>query len=177
MGKVLRTSLSANQVKARRQAIGRFLIEVVHYLAQPAADSISNHRRPHLSRYCVRHLGRAERGVGQKPDPEQLVVRANTIGTQPSERCTSSKPIDQADSLLRPRRRRALMIARPLLVIIRCRNPWRRARRCTFGWYVRFTTSSKAGVPSARGRLTSASRLPAYPLRYGFPRHHDNQLT
>lgn len=57
------------------------------------------------------------------PDPERPVLRANSIGTQPSERRSSPKPLDQADSLLRPRRRRALMIARPLLVVIRCRNP------------------------------------------------------
>ncbi len=57
------------------------------------------------------------------PHPEQSIFRANSIGTQPSERRASPKPLDQADSLLRPRRRRALMIARPLLVVIRCRNP------------------------------------------------------
>lgn len=113
--------------------MGSFSVKVLHDLPQAAADLVSHYRSSHLSRQGIRHLGRSERGIGQEPDPEQLMVSANTIGTQPRERRASSKPLDQADSLLRPRRRRALIIARPLLVIIRCRNPWRRARRSTFG--------------------------------------------
>lgn len=47
-------------------------------------------------------------------------------------------------SFLRPSRRRLLMIARPSLVAIRARKPWRRARTSWDGWYVRFMTSNRA---------------------------------
>jgi hypothetical protein len=48
-------------------------------------------------------------------------------------------PPDQADRRARPFRRRACRMARPARVDIRCRNPWRRARRRLFGWNGRFT--------------------------------------
>lgn len=123
MGKDSGAALRADEVEASWKTIWGFSVKVFHHLAQAAADRVSDHRRAHLSRQCVRHLGRAKGRGGQKPDPEQSMVSANTIGTQPSKRRASSKPLNQADSLLRPRRRRALIIARPLLVIIRCRNP------------------------------------------------------
>ena len=44
-----------------------------------------------------------------------------------------------ADRRFRPFARRRLRIARPARVDIRARNPCRRFRRRTFGWYVRFT--------------------------------------
>jgi hypothetical protein len=44
----------------------------------------------------------------------------------------------QADSRARPRRRRALMIACPARVDMRCLNPCLRARFLLFGWKVRF---------------------------------------
>ena len=119
MGEAPGAALGADEVKAGGQTIRGLSFEVFHNLAQTAADRVSDHRRAHLSRECVCNLGRAKRGVGQKPDPEQFMVSAKTIGTQPSEPRASSKPLNQADSLLRPRRRRALTIARPLLVIIR----------------------------------------------------------
>lgn len=43
----------------------------------------------------------------------------------------------QADSSVRPLRRRAAMMARPARVRIRNRNPWVLARRRLFGWNVR----------------------------------------
>ncbi len=45
---------------------------------------------------------------------------------------------DETDSRLRPLARRRLSTSRPFLVAIRTRNPWARARRRRFGWYVRF---------------------------------------
>src|SRR6218665_2324914 len=36
------------------------------------------------------------------------------------------------------------MIARPSLVAMRARKPWRRARTSWDGWYVRFITSNRA---------------------------------
>jgi len=41
-------------------------------------------------------------------------------------------------SRLRPRRRRAAMILRPFLVLLRARYPWVRLRLMLEGWYVRF---------------------------------------
>ena len=52
-----------------------------------------------------------------------------------------------AERRLRPLARRRLRIARPARVDIRARNPCRRFRRRTFGWYVRFTRDE--GVETA----------------------------
>jgi hypothetical protein len=47
---------------------------------------------------------------------------------------------DQADRRWRPLSRRARRTRRPALVDMRCRKPWRLARRRLFGWNVRFTS-------------------------------------
>ena len=170
-------ALNANQVQADWQSRGRLPIDAPHRGTQTTADLVPDHRRAHLPGQGVANPGRPNRRVGQEPNPEHPISDANTFGTQPSERQASSQPLDQAASLFRLRRRRALMIARPLLVFIRCRNPCRRARRCTFGWYVRFTNSSKGRGVVCSGCLTSASLLPTSPLRYGLFGHHDNHLA
>jgi hypothetical protein len=46
--------------------------------------------------------------------------------------------LDQADSFLRPRARRARRMFRPPTVAVRARKPWRRARTRLLGWKVRF---------------------------------------
>jgi len=48
-------------------------------------------------------------------------------------------PPDQAESRVRPLRRRARTMARPARVDMRCRNPCRLARRRLLGWNGRFT--------------------------------------
>ena len=53
----------------------------------------------------------------------------------------------QADSSVRPRRRRAAMIARPARVRMRSRNPWVRARRRLFGWNVRLPLLTAVLLP------------------------------
>jgi hypothetical protein len=50
----------------------------------------------------------------------------------------SARRLAQADSLARPRARRARSTARPPTVAVRARKPWRRARTRLLGWKVRF---------------------------------------
>ena len=52
-----------------------------------------------------------------------------------------------AVSRTRPLRRRRRIMARPDRDPMRCRNPWRRFRRLTFGWYVRFICLSSLDYP------------------------------
>lgn len=65
----------------------------------------------------------------------------STIPAKPLECRPGPDSPDQADNLWRPRRRLALRTARPPRLLIRFRNPCRRDRRRTFGWYVRFTSA------------------------------------
>ncbi len=51
-----------------------------------------------------------------------------------------------AERRARPRRRRALIIAWPARVDMRCRNPCFRARFLTFGWNVRFILLPCLGI-------------------------------
>jgi hypothetical protein len=53
----------------------------------------------------------------------------------------------QADSSLRPLRRRAAMMARPARVRMRKRNPWVFARRRLFGWKVRLPLVTAVVLP------------------------------
>jgi len=133
IGKALGAPAGANDVQASSQALWRLAVEVPHNLTETAANRVPHDRRPQLAGQGVAHMSRGERGVGQMPYPKRHVVDAKPIGSQSVECRASSETLNQADSLLRPRRRRAFMIARPPLVIIRCRNPCRRARRRTFG--------------------------------------------
>src|SRR6476620_8174792 len=61
-------------------------------------------------------------------------------------------PEPQAESSVRPLRRRAARMLRPARVRIRRRNPWVLARRRLFGWKVRLLTMflSSGGGPKAR---------------------------
>ena len=68
----------------------------------------------------------------------------------------SRDPPDQADSRRRPLARRALRMARPARVDIRCRNPWLFARRRLFGWNVRFTHASSTRMTRRSARVPLA---------------------
>jgi hypothetical protein len=52
-----------------------------------------------------------------------------------------------AERRFRPLARRRLRMARPARVDMRARNPCRRFRRRTLGWYVRFTRSRGTKLP------------------------------
>jgi hypothetical protein len=53
----------------------------------------------------------------------------------------------QADSSVRPLRRRAARMARPARVRMRNRNPWVLARRRLFGWNVRLPLVTAVVLP------------------------------
>lgn len=84
----------------------------------------------------------------------------STIPAKPLECRPSPDSPDQADNLWRPRRRRALRTARPPRPLIRFRNPCRRDRRRTFGWYVRFTSVPPCAGPTHSCRCTRNEWLP-----------------
>jgi len=67
------------------------------------------------------------------------------------------KSFDQADSFLRPFKRRAFKIARPARVDMRARKPCLAERRFWFGWYVRFITNSSIPGFAPSGRETPGS--------------------
>jgi len=102
-------------------------------------------------------------------DAEQPTPRPRRT-LQGTERSPVADPPDQADRRARPLSRRALMMARPARVDIRCRNPWRLARRRLFGWNGRFTHRlrclSRLGAADAgRGpRLRGPQRCPSLRL-------------
>ena len=98
----------------------------------------------------------------------------STIPAEPLECRPRPDPPDQADNLWRPRRRLALRTARPPRLLIRFRNPCRRDRRRTFGWYVRFTSVPPCAGPTHSRRCTrnewvpragSSGRVPRGPSR------------
>jgi hypothetical protein len=69
-------------------------------------------------------------------------------GQSGSRRQHRGDPVrDQAESWLRPLRRRAAMMARPARVRIRSRNPWVLARRRLFGWNVRLPLVTAVVLP------------------------------
>jgi hypothetical protein len=64
----------------------------------------------------------------------------------------------QADSLARPLRRRADMMARPARVRIRRRKPWVRLRRRLLGWNVRLLTGKLPNLQSGHNSGTVLTR-------------------
>lgn len=81
-------------------------------------------------------------GIVEVAAPQGLGSGSAAGTDQLLERPALANPPNQADSRVRPLRRRALMIARPARVRMRARNPCLRARRRVFGWNVRFTIAS-----------------------------------
>lgn len=60
-----------------------------------------------------------------------------------------------AERRLRPLARRALRTARPARVRMRRRKPWRRLRRRTLGWNVRFMEESRRREDASAGKVTN----------------------
>src|SRR5699024_10205956 len=156
-------------------------------LAYAAAYTIAIDR---LVRHSARHGHAETRLVGRNEvHPEEFVTAGATTGKNRLElrtaeqACSSGQalppwhlPADYRPGLaarrLRPLARRALMIARPDLVAMRARKPWRRRRLILLGWNVRFMTESVScwcfgdGFDDRMaGRFAPAPVLPR-------PRHH-----
>lgn len=100
-----------------------------------------------------RRTARAFEVIREIADPDRTRPCSSTALAQVDKRLTIADPPDQADSRLRPLRRRAFRIARPARSDMRWRNPWRRDRRRLLGWNVRFTevASSSPGNPPRAG--------------------------
>lgn len=102
----------------------------------------------------IRHNTEVWTGLGGRAGEVDHHVSATVPATGPGDRREfrgrpqavrgrqhASRSI-QADSSVRPLRRRAARMARPARVRIRSRNPWVFARRRLFGWKVRLLTVS-----------------------------------
>jgi hypothetical protein len=63
-------------------------------------------------------------------------------GSGPGRLRSAASRFAQADSVLRPRARRAARTLRPPGVALRARKPWRRLRTRRLGWKVRFISHS-----------------------------------
>lgn len=120
--------------------------------AEPATQAIARHRRANRSADCKRnrHEVGGIIGPGRGIDTPHGAVHLGIDGrAQPGpgtvevvEVTALADRADHADSRARPFARRALITARPPLVLIRARNPCLRARRRAFGWNVRFISTS-----------------------------------
>lgn len=101
----------------------------------------------------------------------------STIPAKPLECRPGPDSPDQADNLWRPRRRLALRTARPPRLLIRFRNPCRRDRRRTFGWYVRFTSVPPCAGPTHSCRCTRNEWLPRAGSSGRVPRGPSRQVV
>ena len=101
-------------------------------IATRADEQDEGRRRDALSA-----IGREEFGASPKASQRSHRKRRFRL---PKER------VVQAESLLRPRERRAARILRPPGVALRVRKPWRRLRTRLLGWKVRFMSLNPSGV-------------------------------
>lgn len=103
-----------------------------------APKPIAHDGTAHSPRYRERDTRHARAagihpGGGVSEHDRERAVRSSTAGSELGEGTAPTDLVDQADSRFRPLARRALMIACPLRVDMRCRNPWRLARRRLLG--------------------------------------------
>jgi hypothetical protein len=102
-------------------------------------------------------LNHGRRGVPAAPPP-----RSPRDGSDGQQRAATEEIPErlqrQADSSVRPLRRRAAMMARPARVRMRNRNPWVFARRRLFGWNVRLPLVTAVRSPGGRFSLRGRSR-------------------
>ena len=137
-------------------------------LAEASTQPIAGHGRAHLvtdgeghARWAGRPTAVTDRGarhrIGQPGHGEQPASGPRGVPKRPKRLPVGDAP-DQADSRVRPLARRALMIARPARVDMRCRNPCRLARRRLFGWNGRFT--HRLRCPRARRDAPAPARVP-----------------
>lgn len=119
-----------DEVQARLQ-----LVRAGQDGSKTSANAVAHHGRPHRSTDRIPNI-RGATVVGWERSPAQPAIpsgAAATVAGQRIKRRPGTKRLDQADNFLRPWRRRLATIRRPALVDMRWRNPWRLARRRTFG--------------------------------------------
>ena len=92
------------------------------------------------------------RELGRSAHPVPGVQHVHPPRDEPGRRHADD---DQADSSLRPLRRRLDRMARPARVRIRSRNPCVLARRRLFGWKVRLLTAVTPSVADVCGRVAT----------------------
>lgn len=120
---------AAHEVDPCMEAIG-----IGHFVKNPMKsppNSVSDDGIPHTLTDGVRHAG--PRAIVRQPSNTAMLAVVRFRGPKPRKVRTVVYATDQADSFARPRRRRALRTARPPLVDMRLRKPWRLARLRTFG--------------------------------------------
>jgi hypothetical protein len=79
------------------------------------------------------HLGPFEGGIQQHGAPESSTTHTDPLPTKSGELVATVETSDQADSRLRPFRRRAFKTARPARVDMRARKPCFTERRFLLG--------------------------------------------
>jgi hypothetical protein len=124
----------AHQVGAGGQVGG----DVAQNDPEATPEAVPDNGGPDLPTDGEGHAGRGAWVIGH-PGDGQRTVPTTSSATEGLEGPAAPDPPDQADSRLRPLRRRDLMIACPARSDMRCRKPCFLARLRVFGWYVRFT--------------------------------------
>jgi len=106
-----------------------------------AADRLSDHQAGLTGDSRPSRVGEQVDHDRTTAHPTALPGHGGEVGSGPQTmRGGQHRRPDQADSSLRPLRRRACRMARPARVRIRRRKPWVLARRRLFGWKVRLLT-------------------------------------
>ena len=113
-----------------------------HQLAHLTADAVAHHRRTHRATEGEGDGGCRIGRIGEHDAPDGPATNTCSLLTEALELVGAAQVTDQADSRLRPFRRRAFRTARPPRVAIRARKPCFIDRRFLLGWYVRFTKNS-----------------------------------
>jgi len=109
----------------------------------PPPNAVSDNCVPHTPTNGISNMG--PRVIPRQPSDTAMLAVMRFRGPKPRKVRTVVDTTDQADSFALPRRRRAFSTARPPLVDMRVRKPWRLARLRTLGWYVRFTCENPSG--------------------------------
>ena len=122
-----------NQVQTRRKR------RRAKHFAAPATRSVALDGNSGMSTNGERHSGPVKSGIQQHGAPEDSTAHTSSFPTKSGELISAVESTDQADSRLRPFRRRAFNTARPARVDMRERKPCFFARRRLLGWNVRFT--------------------------------------
>lgn len=163
---------------------GRGRVELPDDGARPPPEAVPGHG---VARSFAERTGDARRGarrvglIGDIADPHRTRANPPPMAAEFVEGGPIADAPDQADSRLRPLRRRAFSTARPARSAMRWRNPWRLARRRVLGWKVRFTEWPPRAHGTCRGRHprprepwqgTIVERTPTSPNR-----PHDGTVT
>jgi hypothetical protein len=122
--------------------------------------SISHDSRAERPTECVRNLRMGGVLVNDGNAPQRTRRDSPTALAQQFETRSIPNSMDQADSRARPRSRRALRMARPARVLMRCRKPCFFARRRLLGWKVLFTRTSSEIAQSGPTELGKNMQQP-----------------